>query len=104
MRSLEQWRELKELLGRPRSKTRTQKTCSRKGVNFGSLFSPCNLLWELQGFDTTRQLCVDHFHNVPEGHAALFVALFFDALSEEARLVVQAAFDDPDTWDPCASK
>ena len=104
VKSQQHWEEIKLLSQERGSKTRAKDVCREKGVNVGSLLSPCNLLWQLYGFCTTRQLCVDHFHVIAEGLASLLVAAFFTCLTPAAAEVVQASFKDPDTWDPCASK
>ena len=103
------WRKLRarfldSAVNGKRGITKILEDCSKAGINVGSLVSPPNLLWELASFDTTTQLLVDEFHNLAEGHAQIFYAYFFDALSKDAQKLVQVVWNDPETWEPHASK
>lgn len=62
-----------------------------------------NLLWDLEHFELWRQLVVEWFHNIPEGHAALFYDLF-RVFSDEAEKEIRARWEDPYTWDTSAGK
>ena len=82
--------------------THVAKDCSKFGISLGSLASPSNIFWKLHSFDSTRQLAVDEFHNLPEGHAHLFYSYFFDSLTEDAKGTVQSFWNDSESWDPRA--
>jgi len=62
-----------------------------------------NLLWGLKGFDTTRHLLIDFFHQLGEGHGEIFYNLF-SMWDTSVRVVIQAAWDDPETWHPLSSE
>ena len=77
--------------------------CKEYGIALGSLASKLNFLWELEGFDTTRQLLVDFFHVLAEGSGNLFYELF-KVWSPQAKEIIVAAMHHPDTWHPLARK
>ena len=75
------------------------KKCSKAGINIGSLLSPPNLLWDLQGFDTIRQLLVGIFHNLHEGHCNELYHIF-SLFTAEAKRLTRANWDDRALWSP----
>lgn len=102
----EVWQEWRELATAFRSKSMNDKEirekCSERGISYGSLSSPPNILWELYSFDVALQLLVDEFHNLAEGHGNILLE-FFLALTPKAEEVVEAAWNDPNIWDPLKS-
>lgn len=80
------------------------RDCSRAGISQHCLISPSCLLWDLRGFDITRQLIIDEFHNIAEGMANFLYGIFLDSLSDKGRKAVEAAWKDPNTWDPLLRK
>lgn len=79
------------------------KKCSKEGINIQSLLSGPNWLWELLSFASTRQLVVDIFHNLHEGHCNEFYK-FFRIFTPEAKRLTQANWNDPNLWSPDKGK
>ena len=100
-RSKAAWTELKgELATDPHKKwPSVAGKCSCKAINIQSLLSPPNLLWDLQAFDTVRQLVVDIFHNLHEGHCNEFYKLF-RVFTPLAKQHIDARWADSTMWSP----
>jgi len=80
------------------TKSAIDTKCSEEGVSRGTLDSPVNIFWDLYSFEVARQLMVDAFHNLPEGHGNILCNLF-SSFTPAAEVVVERVWNDPQTWD-----
>ena len=97
-----------ELRAAYRQSSRTDKSltaeCRRYGIRFGALTMEPNILYELPGFDLTRQLSVDEFHAWSENVGNIISHEFWLSLSPKARKELVLVWSDPETWEPLASE
>lgn len=60
-------------------------------------------MWELHSCSTARQVTVDEFHDLAEGHANLLCDAGFDLLSHEAIQQLEQVWTDANLWSPAGA-
>lgn len=70
------------------------------GLSHLSLLSPPCLAWRLLSTAAPRNTIVDEFHNIAEGHAALFCEDFLPILDDQVLQALRRRWPDRTLWGP----